>query len=449
MNSMMQKMALFILLVNSSITNETFAQASASEIQTFLDSEVTNKRTKGIVVGVIDANGTKIISAGKLSDKNTKKPDGNTMFEIASVTKLFTTLLLADFASKNIVSLSAPISSYLPREIKTPKFDDKEITLLQLASHTSGFPRFPFNQFPNKAVDSYTTDDLYYYISHFEPKVAFGSKFKYSNTGMGLLAHILSLQTRQSFDNLVSDNICRKLQLSNTTFTPSKKQSINVATGHLPYGNKTTHYAESECMKGSGGLYSSVNDLLKFVALGIGIDSNELYNAMQVTQAKVGNLGYELGYDAEILYDYGMGWNIWTKNGKTIHWKDGTSFGFRSFICFDKVQKKGVVILSNSFNPINDIGLHILDSTYKFQPYKYQWNLLDSIKTAIKQNGIKIALKKYHVLKISGNKILDFNEEVLDYLAKEQVVMKKYDNAIELLKLNISEYPKFIYGNGQ
>ncbi|MBK8052693.1 MAG: serine hydrolase [Saprospiraceae bacterium] len=419
------------------------AQISTKELQTFLESEIVNKRTKGIVVGIIDANGGKqIISAGKLSDNNSKKPDGNTLFEIASVTKLFTTLALADYANKNEVSLKDGISNYLPKKVKTPVFDNQEITLLHLASHTSGLPRFPFNQFPNNPVDNYSVEDLYYYLSEFKPNKAFGTAFKYSNTGMGLIGHILSLQAKQPFDAIVNETICKKLKLNNTTFSPTNQQKLNIASGHLPYGQKTAHYHESEGMKGAGGLYSSVNDLLKFAALGLDLEQNELSSAMQLTQTKVGNLGYEMGYDAEILYDYGMGWNIWTKNGRTIHWKDGTSFGFRSFICLDREKKKGVVILSNSFNPINDIGLHLIDATYQLKPYKYQWGLIDSLKKTYTKAGIDRTIDKYLDLKKSANKEIIFHEEVLYYLAKELSLMKKNDHAIKLHQLNIDEYPK-------
>jgi serine-type D-Ala-D-Ala carboxypeptidase/endopeptidase len=433
---------LSILLINSLIVNKVFAQKSFVKLQAFLEKEVNNKRIKGIVVGIIDVNGKHLISAGKLNDKSTKKPDGNTIFEIASVTKLFTTLALADMANQNVVSLNEPISTYLPKNIKTPIFNNKEITLLHLASHTSGFPRFPYNQFPNNEVDTYTINNLYEYISTFQPSVAFGEEFNYSNTGMGLLGHILSLQKKKPFAHLVNELICKKLGMNSTTYKPSKVQKINLASGHLPYGFQTPHYDESEVMGGSGGLYSNVNDLLKLTSLGLGIDSNELSSAMELTQAKVGSIGIELGYDADIMYDYGMGWNIWTKRGKTIYWKDGTSFGFRSFICLDKDQKKGVVILSNNFNPINDIGFHILDSTYQLKPYQYEWSLIDSLKHTIKLQGVEKAFSKYYNLKISGNKNLIFNDEVLDFIAKEFSQQKKYIQAIKLHELNANEYPK-------
>lgn len=430
----------FALLVIVPIKN--FAQVTATELQHFLNQEVANKRTKGIVVGIIDGNGKQIFSAGKLSDNNPKKPDGNTMFEIASVTKLFTTLALADFATKNLVNLHEPISTYLPKHVKTPVFNNKEISLQNLASHTSGFPRFPFNQFPNNALDNYTVKDLYEYITQFKPEVAFGKEYKYSNTGMGLIGHILSLQAKKPFEAIVNETICKNLNLENTGFYPTKKQKLNLATGHFPYGYAAPYYNEGEGMKGAGGLYSCVNDLLKFASLALGLENNSLSPAMQLSLAKVGSVGIELGYDAKIIYDYSMGWNIWKKRDKTIYMKDGTSFGFRSFLCIDMDAKKGVVILSNSFNTINDIGLHILDSTYKFLPYTYDWTLLDSLKKSIKQKGVDNAITKYYSLKASNNKNLHFNEEVLHYLANELVLQKKYKEAIKLHEVNITEYPK-------
>jgi serine-type D-Ala-D-Ala carboxypeptidase/endopeptidase len=91
---------LLTLLISTLITNKASAQMPMSELQEFLEKEVASKRTKGIVVGIIDANENQVISAGKVSDKNSKKTDGNTMFEIVSVTKLFTTLSLAIWRNK-------------------------------------------------------------------------------------------------------------------------------------------------------------------------------------------------------------------------------------------------------------------------------------------------------------------------------------------------------------
>lgn len=350
--------------------NANFAFAQATEIQKFLEQEVANKRTKGIVVGVIDANGRQIFSAGKLSDKDPRKPDANTLFEIASVTKVFTTLLLANATWQNKVQLDDPISKFLPKDIKTPIRNGKEISLLNLATHTSGMPRFPDNYDSQTFDNNYTVSQMYDYVSLFKPEVDFGKRFKYSNTGIALLGNILSLAEKKSYENLIDKQICKPLKMKSTVFSPTPKLKKNMAVGHDADGKEVGFFNEGTAFNPTGGLRSNVNDLLTFAAVHLGLMKTSLAPAIESVLQKRGRLGIENGYDAEIEYDYAMGWNIWTKRGKTIYWKDGTSFGFRAFICLDKANKKAVVVLSNSFNPINDIGLHLIDTTYELKPFR-------------------------------------------------------------------------------
>lgn len=359
--------------------NANFAFAQTTTIQNFLEQEVANKRTKGIVVGVIDANGRQIFSAGNLSDKDRRKPDENTLFEIASVTKVFTTLLLADANLRNKVHLDDPISKFLPKDVKTPTRNSKEISLLNLATHTSGMPRFPDNYDPQNFDNSYNISQMYDYISRFQPEVDFGTRFKYSNTGIALLGNILSLAEKKSYEKLIDKQICKRLNLKSTVFSPTLKLKKNMAVGHDADGKEIGFFNVGTAFNPTGGLRSNINDLLIFASAHLGLMKTNLAPAIESVLKKRGRFGNELGYDSEIEYDYAMGWNIWTKSGKTIYWKDGTSFGFRSFICLDKANKKAVVVLSNSFNPINDIGLHLIDATYELKPFRVQ-NILDNEK---------------------------------------------------------------------
>jgi serine-type D-Ala-D-Ala carboxypeptidase/endopeptidase len=414
----------------------------AQEIQTFIEKEVANKRTKGIVIGIIDANGRQIFSAGKLSDKDPRKPDGNTVFEIASVTKVFTTLLLAQSSLKNQVNLNDPISKFLPKDVKTPTRNGKEISLLNLSTHTSGFPRFPYNYDQRTSNNPYTIKQMYEYISNFKSEVDFGAEFKYSNTGMALLGNISSIIARKDYEKLVNEEICKPLKMKRTDFLITSELKKNMAVGHSPYGKMVRFFNEGAAFNPTGGLRSSVNDLLNFAEANLGLTKTNLTPAIELTHVTRGSIGTELGYDADIKYDFSMGWNIWTKRDKTIYWKDGTSFGFRSFVAFDKASKKAVVILSNSFNPINDIGLHLLDSTYELKPFKYGWNLLDTINATIKKKGVDAAIKQYYQLKAAKNPQFFFDEEILDSIGNDLFAAKKIADATKIYRLNIKEYPK-------
>ena len=154
---------------------------SDSEIRQILVKRIDEeKQGAGIVIGVIDAKGRRVVSYGSL-EKGDKRPlDGDTLFEIGSITKVFTALLLADMVQRGEVKLDDPISKYVPTSAKIPQRDGKQITLVDLATHTSGLPRMPGNFTPkdpaNPYID-YTEDQLYTFLSSYELPRDVGIKF--------------------------------------------------------------------------------------------------------------------------------------------------------------------------------------------------------------------------------------------------------------------------------
>jgi serine-type D-Ala-D-Ala carboxypeptidase/endopeptidase len=433
----------FFLICELNVQKTSAQYFSKNYIQQIMDTEVANKRSKSIVIGVIDSTGRQIFGSGVLSDKDNRKPDGNTLFEIASVTKLFTGLLLAIYNEKNVVALQDPTSKYLPKNVKIPLINKKELNLLHLATHTSGYPRFPYNYDQRTFNNTYSSQELYQYISTFNSKDEYGKRYNYSNTGIGFLGHLLTLRTKQNFETMVKQEICKPLQLNNTTITLNSEQRKNLATGHTAYGKKVSSFYEGELMNPAGGLYSNMNDLLTFAAANIGLQRTTLFSSMQSTQIKRGFFGTELGYDTDVMVHYGMDWQIWTKNGKTLYWHSSTSFGFHSFFVIDIQRKLGVIVLSNSFNAVEDIGLHLIDSTYKIKPYQYNWTLLDTLNSNMKKYGIYNTIKKYKILKQQNSNTYDFtNDETLDFIGNDLLIEKKLKEAIKIFELNIAEFPK-------
>ena len=171
------------------------SEERVAEIQGILQERVDKyKKTVGIVVGVINEEGRKVISYGTLSQGGSREVDGSTVFEIGSITKVFTALLLADMAESGELSLDDPIAKFLPESVKVPSKDDKQISLLHLATHTSGLPRMPDNFHPadleNPYAD-YTVEKMYEFLSGYTLTRGIGTRIEYSNYGCGLLGHIL------------------------------------------------------------------------------------------------------------------------------------------------------------------------------------------------------------------------------------------------------------------
>ncbi|HWU54850.1 MAG TPA: serine hydrolase, partial [Rhizomicrobium sp.] len=126
------------------------------------------KQGVGMVVGVIDPKGRRIISHGALNQGDPRPLNGDSEFEIGSITKVFTSLILADMVKRGEVSLDDPIAKYLPASVKMPSRNGKEITLRDLSTHYSGLPRMPSNftpQDPENPYADYSVEQMYQFLS--------------------------------------------------------------------------------------------------------------------------------------------------------------------------------------------------------------------------------------------------------------------------------------------
>jgi CubicO group peptidase (beta-lactamase class C family) len=151
----------------------------------------------GIVVGMIGPDGRKVVSYGALEKGDPRALNGDTVFEIGSVTKVFTSLLLSDMVQRGQVALTDPVSKYLPAGVKMPQRNGKQITLLDLATHTSGLPRIPGNFKPKDPANpyaDYSVAQLYEFLASYELPRDIGAQYEYSNLGGGLLGHVTAVR---------------------------------------------------------------------------------------------------------------------------------------------------------------------------------------------------------------------------------------------------------------
>lgn len=413
-----------------------FAQVPIDSIKAIIKREVTNKRSKSIIVGIVDANGRQIVAEGYKSDQNHTLPDGNTIYEIGSITKVFTSLVLADMSIKHQLNLIDPISKFLPKTVKTPVRNGKEISLLSLSTHRSGMPRFPYNVDPKNLEQpyaDYTVDKLYEYVSHFEPPFDIDTKWRYSNVAYGLLGNILTLKAKKGFETLITEEICKPLNLNNTVISLTAKQKSNLATGHAETGT-AVGLTDLGAIGPGGSIRSTANDLLTFAEANLGLIKTNLSPAIELTHVlqakKDGNDTYTT-----------MGWTLVSDDGKNLLFKDGGMPGYCTFLGIDKKNRIGVVVLSNSNNSVSDIGRHILDAQHHVEPYKYPWALLDTIRTTYTTKGTDAAIASYHQLKASNNPSFAFNENQLNYLGVELRKAGKIKEALKFFTLNAQEYP--------
>jgi serine-type D-Ala-D-Ala carboxypeptidase/endopeptidase len=356
-----------------------FAQApvdsplpSNTEIRKILADRVGSENSGlAIVVGVIDAKGRRVVAYGGLA-KNDKRPlNGDTVFEIGSMTKVFTSLVLMDMVRKGEVALTDPVSKYLPASVKVPERNNKKITLQDLSTQSSGLPRMPTNFHPkdesNPYVD-YSVEQLYQFISGYQLTRDIGSQYEYSNLGVGLLGHVLTLRAGQDYETMVRSRILDPLGMNSTRITLTPDMKTRLAVGHGPNLDPVPNWDLSPAMAGAGALRSSANDILTFLAANLGYIKTPLAADMA---AEVSIRRPAGAPDMQIAY----AWHIQTRNGNSIIWHNGGTGGYRTYMGYDPKSRAGVVVLTNiaSAADPDDIGRHLLDAGYplrKVEPIK-------------------------------------------------------------------------------
>ncbi len=336
-----------------------------AEIRKILAERIDNRQSVGIVVGVIEPAGRRVIVYGSLA-KNDKRPlNGDTIFEIGSATKVFTSLLLTDMVQRGEVALTDPVAKYLPATVKMPERGGRSITLEDLSTHTSGLPRMPANlapKDPGNPYADYSVEQLYQFLSSYQLTRDIGAQYEYSNLGGGLLGHVLARRAGMDYEALVKTRICEPLGMSSTRITLSPEMKARLATGHNASMDPVSNW-DLPTLAGAGALRSTANDMLAFLAANLGYTKSPLAPAMaaMLTLRRPTGVG-----DLEIA----LGWHVFKSNGKEIVWHNGGTGGYRSFFGFDPKTQVGVVVLSNAETTagVDDIGRHLLDPQVPLLP---------------------------------------------------------------------------------
>ena len=333
-------------------------------IQSLVDN---NKTNAAIVVGLVDPNGTQFYSYGNMSNANPITVDKDTIFAIGSITKVFTTILLADMVNRGLVNLDDPIQQYLPTSIKVPTFKGQKITLENLATHTSGLSEFPsshcvsnFNGtdddedsiqarlFFIECDKNYTVDHLYQDLSNTTLIREPGLKFEYSTFGISLLGHILALKSGMPYDRLLEERILNVLGMNSTSVVLSDVQKSRLAIGHLN-GQELPFWNTSRPIAPAGGLHSSVADMLKFASANLGLINTKINDAMKESHIIIHDSRIEKALSNNYTAYVSLGWIIATDFGTQIVEHNGeTADGYNSFIALNPSKERGIVIIASA-----------------------------------------------------------------------------------------------------
>ena len=328
----------------------------------------------GAMVGVINKQQEKLIfSYGTKSINESDQPDANTAFDIGSITKTFTAILAADkYINGNFQD--DIVEHYLPAGLVTmPTKDGVEISFLHLLTHTSGMPRSPHMEgsiYPlppgydiENPYAAYTTEQVYDYLTNYSSlEFTPGTWWGYSNTGMGLVGHVLGLVDGTSYQTVLHRDVFDVLEMNNSSLFLTNEQLLNQALGHDRDKKIVPFFTANDIFQGAGMIKSTLNDMFKYLEANMGLTNTLLRDAMDLTHQKAMHQGS--------LGDQGMGWWILDlDDGQKIVYFAGDTNGHSAYIAFNKTESMGVIILLNSSMHDNtnlNMGPEIMKAIMKY-----------------------------------------------------------------------------------
>lgn len=309
---------------------------------------LNNNRTKGLSIGTYQDGKITFYNFGINSTENPTAPSEKSIYEIGSITKTFTTAVLAQMVMEGKVNYEDPIADYLPKAVVNWSAE-VGITLEDLATHSSSLPRMPTNFIKRAIFDmsnpykNYTVDDMYDFLKDFEPLPKSERKSDYSNLGMGLLGHILANVDGMPYEHMIRERIFQPLEMDDSVIEITKGQLIQ---GHDGTGSPTSQW-DLPTFAGAGAIRSTTTDMMKYLVANI-------------NEVSPYHLTHTPKKDYSSSRKIGLAW-ISQKNGDLAYtWHNGGTGGFRTFTGFSKDKKVGVIVMANSIQSVDAIGIRIL-----------------------------------------------------------------------------------------
>ena len=331
---------------------QTANPAVSSAVAALAGSLVERGECTGIAVGTNDRGAQGFYAYGEVARGSGRLPTPATEFEIGSITKVFTTTLLAIDAQRQSLRLDAPLQNYVPRGITVPRFGARQITLVDLATHTSGLPRQPQMQ-----GDSYSDAEMFAFLASYRLPRAPGTQFEYSNLGVALLAHALAQATGTPWPQMVQQEITARLGMPDTRLKLDDEERARLAIGYNRAGQRAKENMPTwPAFNGAGALFSTASDMQRFLAWNMGEIKGALPNGLLDELHKSRFALPRPGAGV------GLAWQIAPLGpGLSVVWKNGGTLGYSSYIGFVPGARSGIVLLANSAHcPVTRAGYQIL-----------------------------------------------------------------------------------------
>lgn len=326
-----------------------------TKLQSYVDSLaldfLRDPENNSLSIGLVDGDKTEMFFYGETTKGTGLLPNEQSVYEIGSISKTFTSIMLAHAINEGKIALIDDIRKYLPGNYPDLQFNGKPITVLNLANHTSTLPRLPANMGTQpgfKNEDPYKGYDkamIYQYLSTFKPDSVIGTKSAYSNFGVAVLGTILENVYQVPLEKLLQQVITGPLKMDGTAYLSLPEQEKLKTTGYSI--SKAVPYWDMADFKAAGGIKSNLKDMMIYLKAN-----------MKETNKDI-SLSHKQTFSMP-AYNIGLGWLIKPVENNTMIFHDGATAGFTSFITFTADHKKGVIILNNSTNAMNAMGQKLL-----------------------------------------------------------------------------------------
>ena len=328
--------------------SQTFADPAPRPVDGWLAEQHASGAIAAAAVAHIDGERIATQSVGRRSDRDDATPDATTQFQIGSITKVFTNVLLAEMVASGAVRFDTTLRERLPDEVEPRNSDVAQITLQALATHRSGLPRLPANLDLSNTVDPYAGFDvakLHHAVQISRDRQALGNFYTYSNFGAGLLGYVLGEVQGEGYRAALTQRVITPLGLRHVAFQPGAN-ATRASSGGKPVSAWTF-----DALAGAGALWGSVDDLARLIQAYLGTHEHAL--------------GHDLANDLEVVapagrFEVTRVWHVARAGEVPVYWHNGGTAGFHSFVGFRKDTKQGIAILiSGDADPTN-IGLKSL-----------------------------------------------------------------------------------------
>lgn len=380
------------------------ARAKAQDIRAKADSIakaiLKQKHVPGLQIGIVSDGRTQVFSYGETIKGNGIRPDTNSIYELGSLTQVFTASLYAGMLADTLIHSDDPLQMYLPAGVKVPVrqnivckpgmdintsnpdkreihltpytcFPDPasrplDILLCDLATHSSGLPAKPENLHkikdqPNIYAD-YQTQDLYQWLSNAPLIAEEFPEYHGSDAGMALLGQALMAKTGLTYDELLQKRLLNRLHMNTTKCDLLKSEAERHLNGYSAKGYFIPKW-RSEAMAPAAGLHSNMTDLLTFLQANIGGNGKPVLPALEYTHAPRTSILQQ----KKTVEEIGLGWRIKPEvnNRYKLHWQEGSTAGFSAYMGFIETSGVGIVILCNSPVKLDQAGETLLRALYK------------------------------------------------------------------------------------